>query len=133
MKISKEVLPGVLVYVLFLIVFSTFTFGASEEPPVNSRLNGKWEGRPPEGGELTMTLTVEKDNQIRGTAIIPGGGRKGAHPDVTGTVNGNRITLETFFPSASSQARVHYNCTLANGVLQCRTKGGYRTTFKKVD
>ena len=133
MKISKHSLPGVLFNVLFLILSSAFTFAASEEQLGNSSLNGKWEGRPPLGGELEMTLTVEKDNQIRGTAVIPGGGKKGAHPQVTGTVNGNQVTLETFFPSAMPQSLVHYDCTLANDALQCKTKSGYKTTFKKVD
>jgi hypothetical protein len=133
MKISKQLLAGVLFNVLFLIVATAFTFGASEEQVGNSWLNGKWEGRPPAGGELTMTLTVERDNQVRGTAVIPGGGRKGAHPDVTGTVKGNHVTLETFFPAAFPQSRVHYDCTLTNDALQCKTKSGYKTTFRKVD
>ena len=133
MKISKQSLAGVLFNVLSLIVATAFTFGASEEQVGNSWLNGKWEGRPPAGGELTMTLTVEKDNQVRGTAVIPGGGRKGAHPDVTGTVKGNQVTLETFFPAAFPQSLVHYDCTLTNNALQCKTKSGYKTTFKKVD
>ena len=62
MKISKQSVAGVLFNVLFLI--ASTTFAASEEQVGNSRLNGKWEGRPPLGGELTMTLTVENDNQI---------------------------------------------------------------------
>src|SRR5713226_798505 len=86
--------------ILLLTVCSRFTFAASSEQVDTRWLNGKWEGRPPIGGELTMTLTVEKDNQVRGSAVIPEGGRRGAHPEVTGTVNGNRVTLETFFPSA---------------------------------
>jgi hypothetical protein len=119
--------------ILFLILVSTVTFAASPEPADTSWLNGKWEGRPPAGGELTMALTVEKDNQIRGTAVIPGGGRKGAHPEVTGTLKGKRVTLETFFPSAFPQSVVHYDCTSTNDALQCRTKSGYKTTFKKVE
>ena len=119
--------------VLLLIVFGTVTFAASSEPVDASWLNGKWAGRPPAGGELTMTLNVEKDNQIRGSAVIPEGGRRGAQPDVTGTVKGKRVTLETFFPGAFPQARVHYDCTATNDALQCRTKSGYKTTFKKVE
>jgi len=130
MNINKQSLIGALSSVLFLI--ASATLAASEEQGGNSPLNGQWEGRPPMGGDLTMTLTVEKDNQVRGTAIIPTA-KNGAHPDVTGTVNGNHVTLETFFPSAFPQSRVHYNCTLTNDALQCRTKTGYKTTFRKVD
>jgi hypothetical protein len=132
MKISKQSLAGALFNVLFLIVSTAFTFAASEEQGGNSWLNGKWEGRPPIGGVLTMTLTVEKDNQVQGKGIIPQHGGR-AHPQVTGTVNGNRVTLETFFPDAFPQSVVHYDCTLRNNVLQCKTKSGYKTTFKKVD
>ena len=109
------------------------THAAGEEKTDNHWLNGNWEGRPPLGGELTMALSVDKENHIQGTAVIPGGGARGAHPQVTGTVKGGRVTLETSFPSARSQSRVHYNCTRADGALQCRTKSGYRTTFKKVE
>jgi len=116
-----------------LIVFGGFTMAASSEPVDNTWLNGKWEGRPPVGGELTMTLTAEKDDQIRGTAAISEGGRRGAHPEVSGTVKGKRVTLETFFPGAFPQSRVHYDCTGTNDALQCRTKSGYKTTFKKVE
>jgi hypothetical protein len=118
--------------VLILITFGALTFAASEEQVGNSWLNGKWEGRPPAGGELRMTLSVEKDNQVRGSGIIAEGGKRGAHPDVTGTVNGKHVTLETFFPSAFPEARVHYDCTFTNDALQCRTKSGYKTTFNKV-
>lgn len=129
MKISIQSLAGVLFNVLFLMV--SFTVAASAEQVDNSWLNGKWQGRPPAGGELTMTLTVEKDNQVRGTGLIPG--RRGATPEVSGTVNGKEVVLETFFLSAFPQSVVHYDCTLANNALQCKTKSGYKTTIKKVD
>ena len=123
----------VLTFTSLAITSVVLTHAASEEPTDNNWLNGNWEGRPPLGGELTMTLSVDKENHIQGTAVIPGGGAKGAHPQVTGTVKGSRVTLETSFPSARPQSRVHYNCTRADGALQCRTKSGYRTTFKKVE
>lgn len=130
MKIGRQSLAGALFNVLFLIAFTTLA--ASEEQGGNNWLNGQWEGRPPMGGELTMTLTVEKVNQVRGTAIIPTA-RHGAQPDVTGTVEGKHVTLETFFPGAYPQSAVHYNCMAKNDVLQCRTKSGYQTTFKRVN
>lgn len=133
MKLCKPSLVKALATVISVIAFSAFVFAASEEPADNNWLNGKWEGRPPAGGELTMTLAVDKDNQIQGTAVIPGGGTKGAKPQVSGKVNGIHVTLETFFPSARPQSRVHYDCTLARDALQCRTKSGYKTTFKKVE
>jgi hypothetical protein len=132
MKISIQSLTGVIFSVLFLTVCSPFTLAASAEQVDNSWLNGKWEGQPPAGGELTMTLTVDKDNQVRGSGVIPLRG-KSAHPEVTGTVNGNHVVLETFFPSAFPQSVVHYNCTLADNALQCRTKTGYKTSFRKLD
>jgi hypothetical protein len=131
-SLEEAVMTKLFFVVLILVVFGALTFAASEEQVGNSWLNGKWEGRPPAGGELRMTLSVEKDNQIRGTAVIPGGRRRDAHPEVTGTVNGNRVTLDTFFPSAFPQSVVHYDCTLTNDALQCRTKSGYKTTFNKV-
>jgi len=132
MEINKQWLAGMLFSVLFLIGSTSFSFGASDEPLGNTWLNGKWEGRPPIGGVLTMTLTVEKDNQVQGKGLIRQA-NKPAHPQVTGTVNGNEVTLETFFPDAFSQSAVHYDCRLMNEVLQCRTKSGYKTVFKKVD
>ena len=133
MKFTNQSRTVALFSVLFLIVSSAFTLAMSEEQVSNSPLHGKWEGRPPAGGELTMTLAVDKDNQIKGSGVIPGGGGKGAHPEVSGKVDGTRVTLETYFPSAHPQSRVHYDCTLAGDSLQCRTKSGYKTTFKKVE
>jgi hypothetical protein len=115
------------------LVSIALTQAASEEQIDNNWLNGKWEGRPPLGGELTMTLAVDKQNQIQGSAVIPGGGERGAHPQVTGSVKGKRVLLETFFPSARPQGSVHYNCIREDDALQCRTKSGYTTTFKRVE
>lgn len=131
MKITKHRFAVVLFNVLFLL--HSLTFGASEEQVGGSWINGKWEGRPPIGGELTMTLTVDKDNQVQGTGFIRQGGNRPARPDVTGTVNGKSVSMETFFPGAFPQGRVHYDCILIAGDLQCRTQSGYKTTFKKVD
>lgn len=133
MKIGLQSFAIVLCNVLFLIVGSTFTSAAGAEQADNSWLNGKWEGQPPEGGELTMTLSVDKDNKIRGSGIIPLRGGREAQPEVSGTVKGKQVVLETFFSEASVQRTVHYNCRFANNALQCRTKSGYKTTFKKVD
>ena len=56
-----------------------------------------------------------------------------AYPEVTGNVNDKHVVLKTFFPSAFPKSVVHYNCTLADKALQCRTKSGYKTTFRKLD
>ncbi len=115
------------------LVSVPLTQAATEEQIDNNWLNGKWEGRPPLGGDLTMTLSVDKQNKIQGNGVIPGGGARGAHPQVTGSVKGKRVLLETFFPSSFPQGSVHYNCVRADDALQCRTKSGYTTTFKKVE
>lgn len=133
MKIGIQSFAIVLFNILFLIVGSTFTVAASAEQADNSWLNGKWSGQPPAGGDLTMTLTVDKDNKIHGSGIIPVRGGREAHPEVSGTVKGKQVVLETFFSEARVQRTVHYNCRFANNALQCRTAKGYKTTFKKVD
>jgi len=133
MRISKKSLAGVLGSMLFVLVCGGFSFAESAEQADNSWLNGKWSGRPPEGGELTMTLSVEKDNQIHGSGLIPLKGGTAAHPDVSGSVKGKQVVLETFFSEARVQRGVHYTCRYADDALQCRTKSGYKTTFKKVD
>lgn len=131
MQINKYLLATRLFTVVFLLTSGGWI--CAEERADSSWLNGKWEGPPPLGGELTMTLAVEKGNEVEGSGFIRQGGRKPARPDVTGTVNGNSVSLETFFPDAFPQARVHYDCTLIAGDLQCRTKNGYKTTFKKIE
>ncbi len=133
MKISRQSLAGVLGSMLFVLVYGAFSFAASAEPTDYSWLNGKWSGQPPEGGDLTMTLTVDKDNKIHGSGIIPLRGGTAAHPEVSGSVKGKRVLLQTFFSEARVQRTVHYNCTFADNALQCRTPAGYKTTFKKVD
>jgi len=134
MKIKARSLAVVISNILFLFACSTFAVAASAEQADNSWLNGKWSGQPPAGGELTMTLSVEKDNQVSGSGLIPQGGSRDIHPQVSGSVNGKQVVLETFFPSAFPQGSVHYDCTLVNDALQCRTqKGNYKTTFKKID
>ncbi len=128
MKIGIQSFAGVL-SVMLLLLSNTFALAAAD----NSWLNGKWSGQPPEGGDLTMTLTVDKDNKIHGSGIIPVRGGREAHPDVSGSVKGKRVLLQTFFSDAKVQRTVHYNCTFADDALQCRTPAGYKTTFKKVD
>ncbi len=133
MKIGIQLFAIVLFNVLFLIAGSTLTPAASAEQADYSWLNGKWSGQPPAGGDLTMTLTVDKDNKIHGSGIIPVRGGREAHPEVSGTVKGKRVVLETFFQDPKVQGTVHYNCTFVDNALQCRTPKGYKTTFKKVD
>ncbi len=133
MKIGIQSFAIVLFNVLFLIVGSTLTVAASAEQADNSWLNGKWSGQPPAGGDLTMTLTVDKDNKIHGSGIIPVRGGREAHPEVSGTVKGKQVVLETFFQDPKVQSTVHYNCRFVDNALQCRTPKGYKTTFKKVD
>lgn len=131
---NRKVFAITLIALMFYFISPTLV--SAEDKPGNPKygwVNGKWEGRPPAGGELQMTLRVEKDNQVRGTGLIPGGGKKGARPDVTGTVNGDRVRLETFFPGAFPQRSVIYNCKFAEGALRCKTRGGYETTFKKIE
>lgn len=120
--------------VSFFVLPSNFASGADQRSDISSDwLNGKWEGRPPAGGELKMDIHVEKDNAIKGTGLIPGKGRgDAAHPQVTGTIRGKVIHLETFFPSSFPQGKVVYNCKPAGQELQCRTPAGYETTFKKM-
>jgi hypothetical protein len=116
------------------MIVSTWVAVAEDKPgdPAYNWLNGKWSGRPPAGGDLQMTLRVENGNQIRGEGLVPGGGRRSAvHPHITGIVTGDKVTFDTNFPL--SQTTVHYNCTHADGVLQCKTKSSYETTFKKLD
>ncbi len=133
MKIGIQSFTIVFFNVLFLIACSTFSFAASAEQADNSWLNGKWSGQPPAGGELTMTLSVDKDNQVHGSGIIPVRGGREAHPEVSGTVKGKRVVLKTFFQDPKVQLTVHYNCRFVNNALECRTAKGYKTTFKKVD
>ncbi len=133
MKINLQSLASVLGSMLLVLVCSTFSFAASAGQADYSWLNGKWSGQPPDGGDLTMTLTVDKDNKISGSGIIPVRGGREAHPEVSGSVKGKRVLLQTFFSEAKVQRTVHYNCTFADNALQCRTPAGYKTTFKKVD
>jgi hypothetical protein len=133
MKVSRQSVACALLNIFLLVGAASFAAGQDKPGnPASDWLNGKWDGQPPAGQELQMTLRVEKDNQVRGTGLIPEGGRKAAHPQVTGTVNGDQVTLETFFPSAFPRSIVHYDCTLIEGTLKCKTKSGYETTFRKV-
>jgi hypothetical protein len=133
MKISKQLVAGALGIMLVVFLWSAFSFAASAEQADNSWLNGKWSGQPPEGGDLTMTLSVDKDNKIHGSGIIPVRGGREAHPEVSGSVKGKQVVLQTFFSDAKVQRTVYYNCRFADNALQCKTKAGYKTTFKKVD
>jgi hypothetical protein len=130
MKIRTQSAVWVLVSTLFLVSFAA----AQDKPgdPEYTWLNGKWSGQPPAGGDLQMTLRVENGNQIKGEGLVPGGGRRSAvHPFITGAVIENKVTLDTNFPMR--QSNVHYDCTYKDAVLQCRTRTGYETTFKKLE
>jgi hypothetical protein len=117
----------------FFVLLGVFTsaIAATGDQADNAWLNGKWQGRPPLGGDMTMTLNVDQ-NEIHGSAIIPGKG-KSPQPDVKGSIKGKRVLIETFFPNRYPQGAVHYNCTRADENLDCKTKSGFATTFKKVD
>ena len=80
-----------------------------------------------------MDIHVDKDGQIKGTGLIPRGRNEAVHPQVTGSVKGKVVHLETFFASGFPQARVIYNCRPAGEELQCKTPSGFETTFKKTE
>ncbi len=133
MKLIAQSLVVVFSSILLMFAFSALIFAADEGQADNSWLNGKWSGQPPAGGDLTMTISVDKDNKIHGSGIIPVRGGREAHPEVSGTVKGKQVVLETFFQDPKVQSTVHYNCRFVDNALQCRTPKGYKTTFKKVD
>jgi hypothetical protein len=135
MKVSRQSFVCALLNIFLLVGYSSFAAGEDKPGnPAYNWLNGKWAGRPPAGGEMEMTLTVENGNQIRGQGLVPGGGRRSAvHPFITGTVNDDKVTLETRFPMSPSQSTVNYSCTFRENVLHCRARSGYETTFKKLE
>jgi hypothetical protein len=111
-----------------LMLLASIVYAQDSQKTDYGWLNGKWSGRPPAGGSLEMTLRVEGD-QIRGTGVIPGPARGRGLPDVSGRIEGDNITISTYFPK--TQTTVTYHCTAAEGDLHCKTKNGYETVFKK--
>jgi hypothetical protein len=120
---------GEMVIVVALIMLLTTVISAQELQKTDYRwLNGKWSGQPPLGGTLEMTLRIE-GNQISGNGLIRAPKRGQAHPDITGRVEGETITISTHFPKG--QATTTYRCTAVEGDLHCKTTSGYETVFKK--
>jgi hypothetical protein len=117
-----------------LVLIPLGTFALTEKQKANTAyewLNGKW--ARPAAGDLQMALRVKKDNQISGSAIIPNGREREGHPQVTGSVSGDVITLEILFPSAFPKATVKYICKSTEGALECRTPNGYEAALKKLE
>jgi hypothetical protein len=136
MKVSRQSFVCALLNIFLLVGAASFAAGQDKPGnPASDWLNGKWEGRPPAGGELQMTLRVENGNQVRGLGINPSGGRRSAgEPYITGSVIGKKVLLDTTFPMVrGGETKVHYDCTFTEGNLHCRTRSGYETTFKKLE
>lgn len=88
------------------------------------QLEGKWEGAPPKGGILELTLEVD-GKQITGKGRIRGAQGK---PSVSGTVDGGSVEFETYFHG--THATVKYACSWEElDVLQCKTPAGFETSF----
>ena len=86
----------------FICVFLILQGQASEgqeQPtaPKAEQLNGQWDGTPPQGGVLELTIEVIENNKIDGRGIIRGGGRKAARPSVSGQAEGKNVIIETLF------------------------------------
>lgn len=132
MKICRPSFIQVVLFLLLLVGLNTFALAQEQSPGADyTWLNGKWAGTPPAGGELQMDLKVVNGNKIQGDGFIPGGGRRsGGRPSITGTVDGNKVVLETYFPE--SQRRVVYRCLFKEDVLQCSTGPKFHTTFSRL-
>lgn len=99
-----------------------------EAPYPASSLAGKWNGTPPDGGELELNLQVT-GNKITGSGLIAAGKGRDIEPDVSGEIDGKIIFIQTYFPTA--QRTVRYRCTWAGqDVLQCRA-GRFKTELKR--
>ncbi len=125
---------------LVLVVFLCFalkSFAFAQEPspaPDYTWLNGQWAGTPLAGGELRMNLKVVNGNKIEGDGVIQSGPRAGGYPTITGTVSGNKVLLQTYFPEArgSKKPTVRYRCVFKEDVLQCQVGRKFQTTFKRI-
>ncbi len=134
MKTCLQFFTPVVLSVFLLANFNIFALAQESSPaPDNSWLNGQWAGIPPAGGELRMNLKVN-GNKIEGDGVIQSGPRGGAYPTITGTVNGNKIVLETYFPEAPGTGKrtVRYRCVHKEEALQCQVGRKFQTTFSKI-
>jgi hypothetical protein len=114
--------------ILLMIAPKADAAANSKSPYPPSALAGKWEGTPPAGGELEMTLQVSGD-KITGNGLISTGKFRDPHPHISGEIKGKNIAIETYFPS--TQQTVKYRCIWAEeDLLQCKA-GAFKTEFKR--
>jgi hypothetical protein len=116
-----------------LVAIALLLFGnlyvSAQEPakPDYSWVNGKWAGLEEDGGNLTMDLKLVKNTEVQGLGLIPLGGRRSIQPTVFGTVDGKQVLLELKYPRRTANYQFIFN----EGVLECSTQAGFKTTFRK--
>ena len=113
-----------------LLLFGILYASAQEQvKPDYSWVTGKWTGPVQGGGNVTMDLNLVNGTEVRGLGQIPAGGSKLSKPIVHGTIDGKQVVLELYYPG--THAEENYQCNFNEGNLECSTKAGFKTTFKK--
>lgn len=110
-----------------LVLFFVAPAYGQEKAPT-PELIGKWLGSPPRGGDLELEITKIEGTKIIATGRIPLGGSKRINLDVSGEIQGDKVTLTTEYKGSTP---VRYSCALEKNEMPCTTKTGHKTTFKK--
>lgn len=91
----------------------------------NDWVNGKWNG-----ASYQMELSV-KGNDVTGQAQIKQGSKVSARPTITGTVDGDTLNLDFYYPSTSNHVAV---VLVRDGKTLTRKSGKIAdSTFNKVE
>src|SRR3989338_6148806 len=121
---------GILV-VFFFVLALTAACATMQAPgnPANSWLNGKWFAvRGGSGWTTELDLTVVDGNKVIGTNIQTGPDGRRWFGDVSGMVEGDKVSLEVYLPRSGNTHA--YTLLRKEGVLDGRSTTG-RVSLKK--
>jgi hypothetical protein len=103
MRQSKSPILGILVTVFLVIVNLSFASAQEQKPNADySWVNGKWNGP-----QYSLELLIKNGNEVSGQGRVAGAGGKAAvRPAITGTVDGDTLNLEFWYPSTNNRVPV---------------------------
>jgi len=84
-------------------------------------LNGKWRGPAPGGGIILIDVKASAAGEITGKGSMVSVSRSTYEPQVSGKVDGDKVTLVLSNPRSGNDA--HFELTRAGGRLSGKRKG----------
>jgi hypothetical protein len=116
--------------VSFFFPLLLVTLVAAQQQPADRAhdwLNGKWRGPAPGGGIIVIDIKVVNGDQITGTSQLES--RSSYQPEVSGKVEGDKVTIILTNPRSGNNAR--FDLTRSGGQLSGSRKG-QPVVFEKI-